>query len=308
MSRHRVARVPLVERLRSALARPRRAAAGLSVAVLACALLLTPATSGAYTASILNSNNAVTSAAAFFTCDSAWFADRASAYYSYTLTQPTGSTTAPDTSGNGTGNGNGNGFGNRDGFYRGTMLTSSATPKACPRDPGGSWVLDGSTSHLVTPLPLNNPTTFSTEIWFKTKVAGGKLFSFNGSRDSTGGQYDRHTYINTAGHLVFGTYNGVVQTITSPGSVTDDTWHHVVSTLSPTGGMALWLDGVQVASNSTFRTPETFTGYWKIGYDTLGGSWPGVGSAYFTGSLRYAAVYTTVLTSTQIQNHYNAGR
>lgn len=79
-------------------------------------------------------------------------------------------------------------------------------------------------------------------------------------------------------------------------------------TLSPTAGAALWLDGAQVASNGSSRTPESTTGYWKIGYDTLGGQWPNVGSSYFGGSLRYAAVKSTVLTPTQIQNHYAAGR
>lgn len=290
MSRHRRARSP-----RST----RAALAAVLVAALSAVLFLAPATSGAYVASIRNSNNTVGSAAAFFTCDSALAADKGDALFSYTLAQTTGSTSAPDTA---------SGIANRAGTYRPAMTSSATTPKACPRDAGGSWLLNGTNGYLSTPLQLANPTTFSTEIWFKTTVAGGKLFSFNSSRDTAGSQYDRHTYVGADGRLVFGIYNNGVQSITSPNPVNDGAWHHVVSTLSPSAGMSLWLDGVKVAGNTAFRTPENTTGYWKIGYDTLGGSWTNVGPASFSGSLRYAAVYSTALTATQIQNHYNAGR
>jgi hypothetical protein len=298
MSRHRRVRSGLLARLRSAAPRtPRTTLAALLVAALSAVLFLAPATSGAYVASIRNSNNTVGSAAAFFTCDSALAADRGDALFSYTLAQATGATTAVDTD-----------SGAYPGTYRPAMTSSPTTPKACPRDAGGSWLLNGTNGYLSTPLLLNNPTTFSTEIWFKTTVAGGKLFSFNTSRDSAGSQYDRHTYVGADGRLVFGIYNNGVQSITSPNPVNDGAWHHVVSTISPTAGMSLWLDGAKVAGNTAFRTPENSNGYWKIGYDTLGGSWTNVGPASFSGSLRYAAVYSTALTATQIQNHYNAGR
>lgn len=106
----------------------------LAAAALSALLLFAPVTASGYTASITNSTNTVGSAASasFFTCDAAYAADRANAYYSYTLAQPSNSTTAKDTSGNGTGNGNGNGTGNRDGLFRGTMTTTTELPKACP--------------------------------------------------------------------------------------------------------------------------------------------------------------------------------
>lgn len=295
--RRRPAAPSFAARLRQASIRPGRSVATLAVAVLSAALFATPATSGAYTASIHNSTNTVGSSAAFFTCDAAYAADKGSAIFSHTLAQPSRSIDAPDTA-----------SGANPGVYRGSMISSTATPKACPRDAGGSYVLDGTTSYLTSRPQLRNPTTFSTEIWFKTTIAGGKLFSFSNSRDTAGGQYDRHTYIGANGRLVFGIYDFGVQALTSPRAVNDGAWHHVVSTLSPTAGMSLWLDGVRVASNSAYRNPEDSIGYWKIGYDTLGGSWTNVGPAHFSGSLRYAAVYSTALTATQIQNHYNAGR
>jgi hypothetical protein len=69
--------------------------------------------------------------------------------------------------------------------------------------------------------------------------------------------------------------------------------------------MRLYLDGKLVGSDATTTAAETTsTGYWRIGYDTIGSSWTKApASAYFSGRMRYAAVYTSVLTATQIQNH-----
>jgi hypothetical protein len=151
-------------------------------------------------------------------------------------------------------------------------------------------------------------STFSTELWFKTTTRGGKLVGFGNSQAGSSSAYDRHTYITTAGRLAFGTYNqGNYQILQSPTVVTDGAWHHVVSTMSPTGGMSLYLDGVRVAVNAQFTAPESNAGYWRIGYDNTSG-WTGAGSNYFVGSMRFAAVYKTALTATQVQNHYNAGR
>ncbi|WP_343043696.1 LamG domain-containing protein [Rathayibacter agropyri] len=293
---------PLAAPVRALRARPRSVGATLAVAVLASVLVTVPATSGAFIATVRNPSNTAGSAS-FFTCGSASAEDDAGALFSYTLAQPSGATVAPDTA-----------SGAEPGTYRSTgeaqslMVSSDTTPHACPRDGGGAWSLDGTDQYLSSPLSLVGPTTFSTEIWFATTVAGGKLFSFSTGATAPGGQYDRHTYIGADGHLVFGVYDGEAVTITSPQAVDDGAWHHVVSTLSPTSGLALWLDGKQVAASADYRAPEAFTGTWKIGYDALGGVWPNVGPAYFSGSLRFATVYSTLLTPTQIWSHYVAGR
>ncbi len=168
-------------------------------------------------------------------------------------------------------------------------MTTTANPAACSRDGGPAYTLNGSTSFVSTPRAYANPTTFSEEVWFRTTVAGGLLIGFGSNQVATSGQHDRQIYVNTSGQLVFGSYNGTTQVITSPKAVTDGAWHHVVSTMSPTNGMRLYLDGTLVASNTAFKAPENYTGYFRIGYDTISG-WPGAPSReYFTGSMRYAA-------------------
>jgi hypothetical protein len=268
---------------------------GLALAVLCIVFFLVPPTSGAYTATIRGTKNTAGSAS-YFTCAAAVTSDESTALFAYTLTDASNAKTATDTV-----------AGSNPGTYRGSMKSTASTSQACARDAGGSYVLDGTSSYLTTAPRVTNPSAFSTEVWFKTTTAGGRIVGFGNAQTGPSTQGDRHTYISTTGQLVFGvTVNGTRRTIASPAAVNDGLWHHVVSTMSPSAGMSLWLDGAQVATNATYKTADNYTGYWKIGYDSVTG-WPNAGTAYFTGSLRFAAVYTTVLTSTQIQNHYVAG-
>lgn len=292
----------LLGRASAADARPRRAprlagiAAAVSAAALGAVLLLAPGTNGAYTAAITNTNNTAASSAAFFTCSSAFAADKANAVFAYALNEASGSTTATDAA-----------TGAYPGTYRGSMTSTNVSPQACPRDAGGAYTLNGSTSQLTNSLMAQGPATFSTELWFKTTVKGGKLIGFGNSASGSSSAYDRHTYVSTTGQLVFGTYNNGYQTLTSPANVADGAWHHVVSTMSPSTGMILYVDGARVAGNTAFTAPESNTGYWRIGYDNTSG-WPNPGNNYFTGSMRFAALYKTALTATQVKAHYDAGR
>jgi hypothetical protein len=270
-------------------------AASVSAAALGAVLLLAPGTSGAYTAAIRNTNNTAASSAAFFTCSSAFAADKANALFAYPLNEASGSTTAVDAA-----------SGSYPGTYRGSMTSETTSTRACPRDTGGAYVLDGS-DFVTNSLQAQGPATFSTEVWFRTTVKGGKLIGFGNSQSGSSSAYDRHTYVSTTGQLAFGTYNGGYQTITSSANVADGAWHHVVTTMSTATGMTLYLDGARVAGNTGFTAPESNSGYWRIGYDNTSG-WPNAGSNYFVGSMRFAAVYKTALTATQVKNHYDAGR
>lgn len=252
-------------------------------------------TQSAFSARITNSADTA-GTAANFTCTGAVSVDKSNALFAYKLTEASGATTAADWSGTGA-----------NGTYRGTMTAATPTPNACPRDAGSSYVLNGSSSFVSTPSSVANPTTFSEEVWFKSTVAGGLLMGFGGSQVNSSGQHDRQIYLNTSGQLVFGTYNSGVQVVTSPKAYNDGAWHHVVATLSGGTGMRLYVDGALVASNASYTLAENYTGYWRIGYDTISG-WPGsAANYYFTGSMRYAAIYTTVLTQDQVTNHYAAG-
>ena len=197
-----------------------------------------------------------------------------------------------------------------NGAYVGSMATSARpTASGCPRDPGGAYGLDGTSSYVTWPTAQSNPQNFSVETWFRTTTAGGRLIGFGDSATGASTTSDRQVYVNTAGQLVFGVRPRNVQTLTSAQVVTDGAWHHVAATFSTRTGLALYLDGRRVGTDSSVSSAQASDGYWRLGYDTIGSGWPSApANPYFSGSLRYAAVYEAVLTDDQVRVHFEAGR
>ncbi|MFE6834114.1 DNRLRE domain-containing protein [Streptomyces sp. NPDC057705] len=146
-------------------------------------------------------------------------------------------------------------------------------------------------------------STYTIETWFKTNTTrGGKLFGFGNNQARGSTQYDKHIYMTNDGRLVYGVYTGGTRTVTTSGAYNDDQWHHVVATQGP-GGMTLYVDGAKKGTLSV-TTHEDFSGYWHAGGDSLGG-WPDrPTSEYWAGRLDESAVYPTVLSAAQVQNHY----
>ena len=232
----------------------------------------------------------------YYTCAAAVLSDNPYLYWRFD--EAAGATAATDSSGN-----------NHPGAYTGGTTLGGA--RACPRDTGTAVTLNGTTGYIgagTGAAAVAGPTVFTVEVWFKTATAGGKLLGFGGSPTGQSSSYDRHLFLNNTGNLVFGVYPNAVKVIASPKTYTDNTWHHAAATLSG-AGMRLYVDGAQVAADTTTTTAQTYSGYWRAGYDNLTG-WGANAPTnfYFTGSLDNAAIYTTALSSTKIAAHYTAGR
>ena len=262
------------------------------VAVLAATQL--EATRSGFSASVANSINNAGSASQF-TCQGAESANPG-ALEQYPLTEPTGSSLANDASGHG-----------NSGTYHGSMVSDTSSAVACPRDALGAYVLDGSTSFVSTPIAVSDPTTFSLETWFKTSTTtGGLLMGFGNSQSGLSGAYDRHVYMDDAGHLYFGVYPGRVAVIESPKSYNDGAWHQVVATFS-SAGMYLYVDGALVASNTAVTTAQNYSGWWRLGYDNLNGWTNKPSDRFFKGEMRFAAVYSQALSASQVSVDFTAG-
>jgi PKD repeat protein len=113
--------------------------------------------------------------------------------------------------------------------------------------------------------------------------------------------YDRHVFMQDNGTLVFGTWTGVANTITSTDSYNDGLWHHVVAAQG-VGGMRLYVDGELVGTNPQTGA-EAYTGYWRIGGDNTWSS----SSPYFNGRIDEFAVYPVVLSPETVAEHYELG-
>ncbi|WP_276606842.1 PKD domain-containing protein [Nakamurella flava] len=187
------------------------------------------------------------------------------------------------------------------GTYRGAVTLGAAGALSGVNN--AAVTVDGTTGVVTSDNKFSNPTTYSAEVWFKTTTArGGKLIGFGSAQQGLSASYDRHVYMQNDGRLVFGTYTGVQNLVTSPASYNDGRWHQVVATQGA-GGMKLYVDGAVVGTNPQAGA-QNYDGYWRIGGDRTWGST----SSYLAGSLDEAAVYPSVLSAQQVADHYALGQ
>ncbi len=231
------------------------------------------------------------------------------------LDETTG-TTAADTTGNG-----------RTGTYNpnAAAFTRGVAGALTTDTPNLAVTLNGTTSCINTTstTTMTAPTQITEIVWFKTTTtAGGKLVGFEMPRTGVGvagagGTYDRHLYMDGAGKVWFGVYNGGYFTIGSPTSLNDGAWHQAASSMG-VGGMTLYIDGTSVGTNAN-AVGESTTGWFRAGCGNLagwGGSWTGgnnpttsaatTADRPFAGSLDEISVWQSVLTAAQIKSIFIA--
>lgn len=166
-----------------------------------------------------------------------------------------------------------------------------------------AYSFNGSNQYIATSITYNNPSNLSLSLWFKTNTTtGGKLIGLGNQRTGGSTNFDRHIYMSNAGQLYFGVNPGTGRiTINSTASYNDNAWHHVTATLSSTNGIKLYVDGILVANNGSPLGGENYVGYWKIGFDAIGGTWAGnPSSPFFNGSIDDVLIYTTELTASNV--------
>ncbi|GGK00105.1 hypothetical protein GCM10010123_32470 [Pilimelia anulata] len=157
------------------------------------------------------------------------------------------------------------------------------------------------TAGTYTPATQANPTTFSTELWFKaTGGLGGGLAGFCNTQTGAGASVDRVVYLDSGGRISY-----VVNTTTlrSPSAYNDGAWHHLVATYTSTS-MVLYVDGASVANTGSPAAPENITGYWRFGGTNLTGMSNRPARDYFVGTLDELAVYPGQLSAGAVTFHY----
>ena len=167
---------------------------------------------------------------------------------------------------------------------------------------------DGSTGSSHTYNPELPPTTYSTELWFKTTTtSGGLLLGFGNSATDPSWSHDRKIWMDDAGRIHFGNYDGGVREVSSTTACNDGAWHHVATSTSPTSGTTLFLDGVKVGQTPGLAN-DVYSGHWRIGGDTVGG-WPSSPtSTTFAGTIDEVAVFGKALDAATVHEHFLAAR
>ena len=165
---------------------------------------------------------------------------------------------------------------------------------------------DGSSGYLQTTTQYTNPTPLTVTAYFNTSVSYGTIFEFANTQAQGPATWDRHVWIDSAGHLVWGVYPNAVKEVVSPGTYADGQWHQVTVTVGPGGtgihtGMNLFVDGTWVAGDPTVTAPQVFNGYWHIGWGNETNGWTDPPTnPYWNGSIAHVAVFPAQLTDAQI--------
>ncbi|GAB3672559.1 hypothetical protein GCM10027589_42090 [Actinocorallia lasiicapitis] len=169
-------------------------------------------------------------------------------------------------------------------------------------------VFNGTANARTASAQIAAPRDFTVEAWVKTtSTTGGKIIGYGNSASGNSGTYDRHLYLTADGRVVFGVYPGVIRTIQSAPGLNNGQWHHVAASLDFNSGMKLYVDGQLKATDTTTRYGQSYTGYWRVGGDTVG-SWPSAPSTpYLNGTIDEAAVYPRALADSEVAEHYQVG-
>ena len=186
--------------------------------------------------------------------------------------------------------------------------TPQVVPAAVVDDPSRALSVSGGTTTIYSETFHPAPTTFTAETWFKTTTtSGGKLMGFGDKQLLSSLNYDRHIYMTTAGRLIFGVNaNSVKQTIQSPLAYNNGAWHHVAASQGP-GGIALYVDGIRVARNTSVTTAQNYSGFWRVGGDNLANWTSRPTTDFWVGTLDETAVYPKALSGATITDHYQMG-
>ena len=148
------------------------------------------------------------------------------------------------------------------------------------------------------------PDAFTLTAWVYLG-AGGRLLGFGDAGSGLSTTADRVLYVDDAGLLCLGVRTGplVVErsTICSDASVLGAP-HHVAATLGATG-MTLYVDGVaQAQTDGATTSGLAYSGWWRLGADTLDTSWPGLTTAddVVSGTVDEVAIWDSALDGTAI--------
>ena len=169
---------------------------------------------------------------------------------------------------------------------------------------------NGTTSAFTLPEGIvKKSRELTVEMWFRTDKAGPLFSKQNKPLGTAPTSYVPVLYVDTSGKLRGQFWTGALNQIVTPGTVTNNEWHHVVlsSSLNTT---IMYLDGQVVGTKAGVIDNAPFT-YSTVGAAHLpaGSGWPETGTAQrqsFSGLIDEVAVYQHPLGLPAVQNHYRA--
>ena len=192
----------------------------------------------------------------------------------------------------------------------GTCQTSGAWFDGATGKRNYSMDFDGSNDYISMVAAPNVTSDYGTmSAWVKTSTsyANSGMIMYGcdtGScSDGFGGEREIHIHFsntsNTVGFYING--NTGTTTLASPNAYNDGNWHLITATWVRGGALALYVDGLPVASGtSTSALQYSLGSTFRIGTNS-------VPNRYFSGQIDDAKVFNYPLTAAQIKTLYNDG-
>ncbi len=198
------------------------------------------------------------------------------------------------------------------GLYESGYGWSSEPAWGLPGMFGRCVALDGvnHASHIATTLSVTSPSAYTISLWFNSHdQTGGRIFGFGDRQYGMMNTYqDRQLYLTDTGLLAFGflTAVGTKTVVQSSTAYNDGFWHHAVASYDTTNGATLTVDVAGAGGNTTL-TPKIYTGYWRIGSDTMTGWGSAPANTGFTGLVDEVAVFNRALTASEVSALWRRG-
>jgi hypothetical protein len=187
----------------------------------------------------------------------------------------------------------------------------------------GTFGFNGTSTFLRPNITHSYLSSSSLEVWFRSTSHGGSgvkktIFGYSHnegfSQPTIGSMYLENN--NLLASVI--TASQVYRTVTAASTISTSTWYHAVLNKDTINGtLNLYLNGV-LSGTQTFdpvsygqwTTTGTFIGVnvLDIGKSTNNSVGQGWSTAYFSGSIPVAKVYSRVLTDAEIQSNFNATR
>jgi hypothetical protein len=137
--------------------------------------------------------------------------------------------------------------------------------------------------------------TFSFSLWLKVPTnynSGGAPIRMTETSSGPSALVDKMIQVlSPSNNVALYVYPGYQIYLTSPNSIADNQWHHIVASTS-SSGMYLYVDGLLVATNPN-TSCENFAGFWRM--------------QLTEGFLDDLMIYNRALTTSEIQQLYTLG-
>lgn len=176
---------------------------------------------------------------------------------------------------------------------------------------GGNIVFDGTNDYTILPInffPFPSITTFTISLWFKSSQAnGGTIF----------GQQNSTNLVTTSGYVpvIYLRQDGLIRIepfwtdstsnfILSTNTLNNNTWYNIVTTYN-NGTNILYINSIFNSQRTGLNLVSYSTDYYYfIGAGVS--SVRGLGSNFFNGNISNFLFYNRVLSSTEIQQNFDA--